>query len=70
MPDAASMKRSDWILMAFRQYIETHRVALDEDKTLQRVLVQINMDTSAGRPRAIRCNYENEEKFFIPENRG
>jgi metal-responsive CopG/Arc/MetJ family transcriptional regulator len=68
MPEPAAMKRSDWILLAFQQYIARHRIELDNDKTLQRVLVTISMNAKEGIPRGIRCNYESEEPFTISEN--
>ena len=63
-----SMSRSDWILWAFQQYVSQHRDVLDMDKTLQKVVVHITLESGGGYPRGLRCNFEHEEKLTLPTN--
>lgn len=67
LPRPVTMSRSDWILAAFTQYVEANRALLDNDETLQKVLVQINLQAGGGHPRGIRCQLEQETPFVVPK---
>lgn len=62
--------RTDLVLYALQMEIERRRLTIDDDPTLQRIVITLHLAGGFGHPRSIECNLGHEKRILESENPG
>jgi hypothetical protein len=67
MPDNGHPTRTDLVIYALQMEIERRRTTIDQDSTLQRIVITLHLASGFGHPRSIECNLAHEKRILESE---